>query len=123
MLVAECQPGGTRRPSSADFGRASTSTRLTRRQDVLLRWGGEEFLLLGATNADTQALYQLAERIRLGVSETPIEELDQQRITVSIGVAFSNTGENWEQVVARADAAMYTAKREGRNRVVTATPP
>lgn len=102
---------------------AKTLRRLTRRQDVLLRWGGEEFLLLTATDVDGHALRQLAERIRLGVSETPIEALDQERITVSIGVAFSNTDENWEQVVARADAAMYTAKREGRNRVVTATPP
>ena len=102
---------------------AATLRRLILRQDVLLRWGGEEFLLLSATDVDAHALRQLAERIRLGVAETPIEKLAQEGISVSIGVAFSNTDENWEQVVARADAAMYTAKRDGRNRVVMASPP
>ncbi len=79
------------------------------------RVGGEEFVVLlpGAVAADAAAL---AERIRVAVSQEPIEGVP---VTISIGVAASEPGEpfDYDALFAVADAALYKAKREGRNRV------
>ena len=89
-----------------------------RRSDVLVRYGGEEFvLLLPAT--PRAAAQSLAERIRLAVCGTPfpIGGGAQVTQTVSIGVALWDGRETAEALVHRADLAMYGAKRGGRNRV------
>lgn len=83
--------------------------------DVVARWGGEEFcVLLPRTRlAEGQSL---AERItqQIATGGTP-------RVTVSIGVAEAHAQvENVEEVIRRADAALYRAKEAGRNRVVLA---
>jgi diguanylate cyclase (GGDEF)-like protein len=89
-----------------------------RAYDLLYRLGGEEFvvLLLGATPEATDIT---AELLRATVSAEPIVGLD---LTVSIGVAASAAGTDfvWGDVFDRADAALYRAKADGRDRVTTA---
>lgn len=90
-----------------------------RRHDVLVRRGGEEFVLLMPETDAAEALL-IADRVRERVSAAPIaieREGDAPTITVSIGVATWR-GEPAEALEQRADAAMYRAKREGRDRVV-----
>ncbi|GGR87971.1 GGDEF domain-containing protein [Deinococcus sedimenti] len=78
------------------------------------RWGGEEFLLILPGLARTDALV-VAERLRAEVADEPIAGLD---ITASFGVSSLRGAEdNAEDLFARADSAMYNAKRSGRNAV------
>jgi diguanylate cyclase (GGDEF)-like protein len=91
----------------------------TRRIDVLVRRGGEEFvLILPATTTDQATA--LAERVRSAVGATPIELPGDVRVaqTVSLGVVRWDGSEDGESLVHRADVAMYAAKEAGRNRVV-----
>lgn len=85
-----------------------------RKVDLLTRWGGEEFVVLLPDTASEQAML-LAERIRANLAARPVD--GPGRITASIGVAQLATGDDWEQWLARADAALYRAKKAGRNRV------
>ena len=91
-----------------------------RAYDLAYRLGGEEFviLLLGGTPAAANAT---AEQLRKAVAEEPVVGLD---VTVSIGVASSARGTSfvWDEVFARADAALYQAKADGRNRVASGDP-
>jgi diguanylate cyclase (GGDEF)-like protein len=88
-----------------------------RREDVVGRWGGEEFVVaLPETTPDAAAA--VAESLRAAVAGRPIEAhgavLD---VTVSIGVA-AWTGQELDELVGRADRALYAAKAAGRDRVV-----
>lgn len=92
-----------------------------RRHDVLVRRGGEEFVLLMPETTSAEALL-VAERVRERMAGEPIEigrAGGPARVTVSIGIATWR-GEPAEALAQRADAAMYEAKRAGRNRVVIA---
>jgi len=95
-----------------------------RRVDVLIRRGGEEFVLIMPQTSATQA-HATATRIQqtLHSEELEIENGLKIRQTVSIGVATWDLHETPEHLERRADQAMYEAKRLGRNRVVVATPP
>ena len=87
--------------------------------DVPARYGGDEFIVLLPETPPKGAL-EVAGRIRDAVASVPLE-LDGKRIscTVSIGIAgHPADGNTLDAVVARADRAMYQAKRQGRNRVV-----
>ena len=92
-----------------------------RQSDVIGRYGGEEFVVI-LSSADIAAAHPIAERIRNRVSEVRIEGFGAPiRLTCSIGVATSDTLGVWgEHLIARADAAVYAAKRSGRNRVQVA---
>ena len=91
----------------------------TRGLDCAARYGGEEFCVL-LPEATTDAGKQVAERMRSNMAE---QQSAGRTITVSIGIAeFPRNGESLEAVIASADAALYEAKRAGRDRVVTATP-
>ena len=85
--------------------------------DFIGRTGGEEFaIVLSDTALEGGAAF--AERLREAVAATPVPMMDDaMRITVSIGVAQSGPGETLESAMQRADAALYTAKDCGRNRV------
>ena len=96
-----------------DFARLVQSR--CRAGDRMFRYGGEEFvLLLPGTGVD--ALRLLADELRSAV-EGDLRG-DGQTVTVSVGGAVLQTGEANAHWLARADAAMYAAKRAGRNRVV-----
>ncbi|RZJ55658.1 MAG: GGDEF domain-containing protein, partial [Acidovorax sp.] len=92
------------------------STRqVLRRQDRLGRYGGEEFMVL-LPGADTAAAAQVAQRIHAALAAG--HPLDCQ---VSIGVAsWQGPGETLDAMLSRADAALYRAKEQGRNRTVAA---
>jgi len=84
------------------------------------RWGGDEFLVLlpGATVEDARAL---AEQIRIRVRNSETSVLGVRLpLSVSTGVAAWKPGESIEELVRHADAALYDAKRGGRNRVAVA---
>ena len=91
---------------------------LIRQGDMLIRWGGEEFIiLLPATEIDEAA--QLAERIRQDVETERFPEVGS--ITISLGVAQLRKGDNIDSLLKRVDNALYHAKQSGRNRVVSGT--
>ncbi len=98
--------------SLADVVRAGT-----RKGDRFFRLGGEEFALL-IPGADDAALHAIAEKLRLRVQDEVA--CHGQPVTISIGVAALLPGEHVADWLARADAAMYRAKRTGRNRTVVA---
>jgi diguanylate cyclase (GGDEF)-like protein/PAS domain S-box-containing protein len=88
-----------------------------RRLDILGRLGGEEFAVCMPSVALVDAK-ALAERLRCAVSGTAFETPGGPvQITVSLGVASYIPGDTLESLIERADAAMYVAKRSGRNRV------
>lgn len=97
---------------------AGTCRRVIREGDVLVRYGGEEFLVL-LPGAGPEDVVQIGERIRRAVEETVVEDGDSRiRITVSLGGAtYRDTAESPEDLVALADQALYVAKDGGRNRV------
>jgi diguanylate cyclase (GGDEF)-like protein len=92
-----------------------------RESDVAGRWGGEEFLLL-LPGADEEGAAQLAERVRIGLAARTIPGVPGLRVTASFGVAEYAGETNTEQLVAAADAALYAAKRAGKDRVERAAP-
>jgi len=92
-----------------------------RQSDIIGRYGGEEFVVV-LSGADAAAAEPIAERIRQRVSEARIEGHGPAiQLTCSIGVASSHPLGVWgEALIAQADAAVYAAKRLGRNRVQVA---
>jgi len=105
---------------------AASLTAGVRPSDVLARTGGEELVVLGLVSDHDEAAH-LAERLRVAVacSRTP----DGRAVTASIGIALTRpvddedvTDALW-RLVDRADAAMYAAKQQGRDRVVALTLP
>ena len=95
-----------------------------RRSDILARYGGEEFAIL-LCNTDIDAAEEIAERLRLTIHATPQNGINNEEISVSvsIGVATINLTQDpdieieqqADQLVARADEALYEAKKAGRN--------
>jgi diguanylate cyclase (GGDEF)-like protein len=93
-----------------------------RGQDAVGRWGGEEFLcLLPLVPGETAE--NIAERVRTSVAADPVVCKGQHiQVTASIGVAtFPKDGREIDELLAKADAALYEAKRTGRNRVQVVT--
>jgi diguanylate cyclase (GGDEF)-like protein len=89
----------------------------SRKDDLVFRWGGEEFvILLPRTSLETAM--QIAETIRAAVARITIPGLP--RFTVSIGVARHNQGESIDELFKRVDDALYRAKNDGRNKVLAA---
>ena len=90
-----------------------------RANDVLARWGGEEFLLLlpDAAPDDARALLErTAERVHAML----VPGLDGRRISFSAGLATRRAGEPFAEAINRADKALYQAKQAGRDRIVLA---
>jgi diguanylate cyclase (GGDEF)-like protein len=90
-----------------------------RRSEQVCRWGGEEFLLLlPDTNAFGGAV--LAEALRSAVVATPFScEQRSLDITMSFGIMADRGELPLEACINKADAALYAAKQQGRNRCVT----
>ena len=99
---------------------AAQMQRLIRVEDLVARYGGEEFVILARSTGKTEAI-RLAERIRSSISELEIPVADTSiRCTLSMGVAAlpdvaPEGGPN--ELIALADARLYRAKAEGKNRV------
>ncbi|WP_114521826.1 GGDEF domain-containing protein [Altererythrobacter sp. ZODW24] len=94
--------------------------KMVRGCDAAGRIGGEEFCI-AVWNCENDPAHRLAERIRLAFASLRHSGLsDDIRLTASFGVATARDGETYEQLFARADAALYKAKSNGRNRVENA---
>ncbi len=87
---------------------------IIRENDYLVRWGGEEFLVLAPDTTIAQAL-QLAEKLRCTVEEISSPELPA--FTISAGVAEFHQNQAFTQWYEEADKALYQAKNTGRNKV------
>lgn len=101
---------------------ADTLASTVRRGDSVARSGGEEFVLL-LHGANLETAQRIAERARERLERSRVDIGGKQvGATASFGVAEARPNEAVEDVVKRADAAMYEAKRGGRNRVSTRPP-
>jgi diguanylate cyclase (GGDEF)-like protein len=91
----------------------------SREADTPARYGGEEMALV-LPHTDLEGSYAIAERVRTAIADLRIPRLDQQgvlRITASLGVAASSEGDK-DALISGADAALYAAKRHGKNRTI-----
>ena len=88
-----------------------------RRGDVVARYGGEEFMAV-LPGADGPGARRWAERLRAALEVDPAPGIDR-RVTASMGVAEWRAGDTAIELIARADRAMYAAKRSGRDRIVS----
>lgn len=82
--------------------------------DYLVRWGGEEFIII-APETDLGKAKILAERIRTAVEDYKFNRIGT--ITISLGVTQFTNGDTEDTLIKRADDAMYKAKKRGRNRI------
>jgi len=86
------------------------------------RYGGEEFIIL-LPNTSPEEAYRLGERIRSKVEQTPLYYQGKSiSVTLSLGVSFWNGSTSPDRAVTAADAALYEAKREGKNRTGQRSP-
>ena len=96
---------------------ARTLKDVSRQSDGVIRWGGEEFLLV-LPGVGKNTLTQLAERMRHMVEASTVDVAGKTlRVTVSAGAATAVAGQGEEECIHRADAALYRAKQNGRNQV------
>jgi len=92
--------------------------RILRNSDFLARYGGEEFVIV-APETDRAGALHLAERVRGALRSSEIAaDGGVVRVTASFGVAYFDPGDTAEQILLRADRALYAAKAAGRDRVV-----
>ncbi|HMI86652.1 MAG TPA: diguanylate cyclase [Polyangiaceae bacterium] len=93
-----------------------------RKTDVLGRFGGEEFVVLFVETGLVEA-ERVAERLLTRVAEPMTSKDGVPPVTISAGVVERHSGETLDSMLNVADEALYQAKRDGRNRVVTSHPP
>ena len=104
-------------------GVAGRMQRTLRQINFVGRYGGEEFIVVLPLSTQETAR-AVAERINHVVAANPIRAASLSiPVTVSAGVAHYQLGDTLDSLVGRADAALYDAKRQGRNRVVVAESP
>ena len=103
---------------------ASIMVRLVGQKGIVCRYGGEEFTILLPYH-DSKRAFDMAEKIRLEIQRTffNITDVTQRFLTASIGVCtYPHAAPNTEELLNRADLAMYTAKNQGKNQTVIYTP-
>ncbi|MCC5996087.1 MAG: PleD family two-component system response regulator [Oceanicaulis sp.] len=101
---------------------AARLTREMRAVDIAARFGGEEFILIFSGAQASEAL-EAAERVRAAIAREAFRAPEAEEplgVTMSAGVAEARPGDDVEDLLARADAALYEAKASGRNQVVDA---
>jgi len=96
---------------------ADETRKQLRASDIFARWGGEEFMIL-FPHTDIDKAYVAADKIRLHIEH--IQHIGIGKVTVSMGLANRNDRESYESWFKRADHAMYSAKRNGRNQIQVA---
>ena len=89
-------------------------------EDVVGRWGGEEFVVI-LPHCGVEGAAVVAERIREAVAGTPVRCDDGVTIPVTVSIGCTGGGDG--RLIERADAALYTAKKAGRNITVVVEPP
>ncbi len=94
---------------------AQTIAHTVRRSDLLFRYGGEEFVVLASHTGEEGAML-LAERIRENIAAIQTVRGRTAKVTVSVGVASLQPEESADAFFERSDKALYSAKRNGRNR-------
>jgi len=97
---------------------ASNLRHRVRESDIVIRYGGEEFIVI-FPQTDIRKAFIVVEYIRKHIEEIKVE-IDSKKmisITISAGIAEYNKNETLEQLIGRADKALYLAKESGRNRV------
>jgi len=102
---------------------AGTCMKSLRPQDVIGRFGGEEFIV-ALPNTQPEDAQGVAERLKQQVAElSVIEAMPEHRLTVTIGIAGAATAEtDLPALIKQADRALYAGKHDGRNRVVMQNP-
>ena len=91
-----------------------------REDDVPARYGGEEFVVL-LRNPTAEIALEVGERVRVAVGALDLRKLGVGRVSVSVGVAVARqVDQPISELIAEADAALYRAKRRGRDRVIAA---
>ncbi|QDF30178.1 sensor domain-containing diguanylate cyclase [Halarcobacter anaerophilus] len=93
----------------------SEINRFSRKDDILIRWGGEEFILILKVESE-KGLYKALEHIRKIIELHYFEKVE--KITCSFGASIYKNNESIETTIKRADNALYKAKETGRNRVI-----
>jgi diguanylate cyclase (GGDEF)-like protein len=92
-------------------------TQVVRRSDLLSRYGGDEFLAL-LPETDLEGADALAEKVRAATASQDFGDGDPGfQLTLSIGAATLSADESGNDMIVRADMALYDAKEQGRNRV------
>jgi len=100
---------------------ADTMKGFFRKSDLLIRWGGEEFLVLFRFT-DLRDAEILMERFRIRIQNSHISlEGNKIDMTVTIGLAEHRLGTALQETITKADELLYQGKTEGRNRMVTAS--
>jgi len=95
---------------------ARTYVNSTRGNDLIGRWGGEEFLAV-FTNCQENVLFSLVNKIRMLVESSRLIVNDTElRVTISIGATMVKPDDTIESMIKRADSLMYKSKEDGRNR-------
>ncbi len=90
-----------------------------RERDVLARYGGEEFVLL-LLDCDASSLSACCERLRLAFANSEPVGVAISNLSLSVGMTLLASGDELDDALQRADQALYTAKRGGRNRCAAA---
>lgn len=85
--------------------------------DFAARYGGEEFVII-LTAKPLKASYDILENIRTGIADMPIEEMENQSVTISIGMHDFAGADSKSYVFQKADDALYEAKKTGKNKIV-----
>ncbi|SDS29089.1 GGDEF domain-containing protein [Bradyrhizobium canariense] len=95
-------------------------------QDITARYGGEEFAVVLPNTALRQAL-TVADHIRRAIMAKELKKKSTGeilgRVTISVGVSILKPGDDTDSLIERADACLYAAKRNGRNRVICEVDP
>jgi len=88
----------------------------TRSDDICVRWGGEEFIVILPSTQLVKAI-EIAQRIRVAIEECIW--IDDIKVTCSFGIAQKSSSETIQTLFARADEKLYVAKNSGRNQIVS----
>jgi diguanylate cyclase (GGDEF)-like protein len=97
---------------------AKTICENIRSGDIAARWGGEE-MVVALLGVDETGAQKKAESIRKDIERLSFNNISNLSVTVSAGVSTVDQGATFEEVVQRADKALYEAKDTGRNKVVS----